>query len=65
MKNVNQKVRDLLVHFSQKELAEKVGVSQATISDLNTDTQKDIGVERGGRKIDALHEEYCPDKQAA
>lgn len=56
MKNVNQKIQDLIgAGFTQKELADAIGVSQATISDLYTEKQKDIGVERGGRKIDALH----------
>ncbi len=60
MKNVNEKVKDLIeAGFTQKELAEAVGVSQPTISDLFTGVQKDIGIERGGRKIDALHAIHC------
>ncbi len=56
MKNVNEKIRDLIsAGFTQKQLAESIGVSQATISDLYTGSQKDIGIEKGGRKIDSLH----------
>jgi predicted XRE-type DNA-binding protein len=65
MKNVNEKVKDLVAAgFTQKGLAEAVGVSQPTISDLFNGVQKDIGIERGGRKIDALHALHC-DKKAA
>lgn len=60
MKNVNEKVNDLLASgFTQKSLATAIGVSQPTICDLSTGKQKDIGVEKGGRKIDALHQLHC------
>ena len=60
MKNVNEKVNDLLsAGFTQKTLADAIGVSQPTISDLANYKQKDIGMEKGGRKIDALHALHC------
>lgn len=60
MKNVNEKVNDLLsAGFTQKTLADAIGVSQPTISDLANYKQNDIGVEKGGRKIDALHALHC------
>jgi predicted XRE-type DNA-binding protein len=60
MKNVNEKIRDLIEQgFTQKALSEAIGVSQPTISDLANGVQKDIGIEKGGRKIDALHALHC------
>jgi predicted XRE-type DNA-binding protein len=60
MKNVNEKVNDLLASgFTQKTLATAIGVSQPTISDLANSVQKDIGIEKGGRKIDALYALHC------
>lgn len=65
MKNINQKVNELLEKYTQRELAEEIGVSQATISDLSTGKQKDIGIERGGRKLDLLHALHCSEQKAA
>jgi predicted transcriptional regulator len=60
MKNINEKIRDLLASgFTQKKLGETIGVSQAVISDLFTGKQKDMGIERGGRMVDALHVTHC------
>lgn len=66
MTNVNQQVKTLLENtdLTQKQIGDHIGVSQTTISDLYTGEQVDIGIERGGRKLEALYKLYFPDEES-
>jgi len=66
MLTINKMIQDLISSggMTQKEIADAVGVSQPVISDLYREIQKDVGYERAGKKIAALHEEKIVKKAA-